>query len=219
MVRRDVRPGGRAGLVAPPAWLACRAAVACPLPPAVPCLFPLNRACLFASSIRPPCTAAARCPQVCLEWWAYELCIFMSGWLPHPTRQVAAMGVMMQVSGLAYMLPMVSSLGGEGRGAGGGGSAGGGAPGRAWHAHWWDEHGPLFSHTCPPAATPSPPGPLLRHLGAREQRAGRRAAAQRAAQRAHRHRHHRVHPGGAAHLDPAGQERDRADLHKRARGG
>ncbi|KAI3433740.1 hypothetical protein D9Q98_003547 [Chlorella vulgaris] len=44
--------------------------------------------------------------MVCLEWWAYELCIFMAGWMPQPTLHVSAMGVMMQVSGLAYMLPM-----------------------------------------------------------------------------------------------------------------
>ena len=45
--------------------------------------------------------------MVCLEWWAYEFCIFMSGWLPNPTLNVAAMGVMLQVSGFCYMLPMV----------------------------------------------------------------------------------------------------------------
>ncbi|EFN59041.1 hypothetical protein CHLNCDRAFT_19008 [Chlorella variabilis] len=44
--------------------------------------------------------------MVCLEWWAYELCIFMAGWLEQPTLHVSAMGVMLQVSGLAYMLPM-----------------------------------------------------------------------------------------------------------------
>ena len=45
--------------------------------------------------------------MVCLEWWAYEFCIFMAGWLPNPTLSVASMGVMLQVSGFCYMLPMV----------------------------------------------------------------------------------------------------------------
>lgn len=44
--------------------------------------------------------------MVCLEWWAYEFTIFLAGWLPQPTLHVAAMGVMLQVSGFCYMLPM-----------------------------------------------------------------------------------------------------------------
>lgn len=34
-----------------------------------------------------------------------------AGWLEQPTLHVSAMGVMLQVSGLAYMLPMVSGMG------------------------------------------------------------------------------------------------------------
>ncbi|PSC75850.1 MATE efflux family [Micractinium conductrix] len=44
--------------------------------------------------------------MTCLEWWAYEFCIFMAGWLPNPTLHVAAMGIMLQVSGFCYMLPV-----------------------------------------------------------------------------------------------------------------
>jgi hypothetical protein len=47
-------------------------------------------------------------PSAFLVVLADELCIFMAGWMPQPTLHVSAMGVMMQVSGLAYMLPMVS---------------------------------------------------------------------------------------------------------------
>lgn len=50
--------------------------------------------------------------MVCLEWWAFEATIFVAGWLPGPTLAVAAMGTMMQVSGCAYMLPMVRGQGG-----------------------------------------------------------------------------------------------------------
>lgn len=44
--------------------------------------------------------------MVCLEWWTFELCLLMSGWLDNPELHVAVMGLSLNLSGLFYMLPM-----------------------------------------------------------------------------------------------------------------
>ena len=31
--------------------------------------------------------------MLCLEWWAFEIVVFMGGTLPEPELQVAAMGI------------------------------------------------------------------------------------------------------------------------------
>ena len=44
--------------------------------------------------------------MVTVEWWAFESCVIMSGWLPNPEMQVSVMGLALSVSGLLYMLPL-----------------------------------------------------------------------------------------------------------------
>ncbi|GAB4817791.1 hypothetical protein N2152v2_004837 [Parachlorella kessleri] len=44
--------------------------------------------------------------MVCVEWWAFELCVLMSGWLPNPSLHVAVMGLCMNVQVSLYMFPM-----------------------------------------------------------------------------------------------------------------
>lgn len=44
--------------------------------------------------------------MVMVEWWAFESCVIMSGWLPNPETQVAVMGLALSLSGLLYMLPL-----------------------------------------------------------------------------------------------------------------
>ncbi|XP_057447234.1 protein DETOXIFICATION 51-like [Lotus japonicus] len=53
--------------------------------------------------------AAPSCVSVCLEWWWYEIMIVLCGLLVDPTATVAAMGVLIQTTGLIYVFP--SSLG------------------------------------------------------------------------------------------------------------
>lgn len=43
--------------------------------------------------------------MTCLEWWAYELLTLAAGWLPNPALHVAAMGVLLNLSGLLYVFP------------------------------------------------------------------------------------------------------------------
>jgi hypothetical protein len=83
----------------------------CP-PAALPACLPLHRpACRSRDCVKGLGAyyklAVPSTLMVCLEWWAYEFCIFMAGWLPNPTLSVASVGVMLQVSGFCYMLPMV----------------------------------------------------------------------------------------------------------------
>lgn len=44
--------------------------------------------------------------MVCLEWWTFEACVILSGWLENPELEVAVMGLTLNVSGLLYMLPL-----------------------------------------------------------------------------------------------------------------
>jgi hypothetical protein len=37
--------------------------------------------------------------MLCVEWWAYEFCILMSGWLPNPKLHVAVMGMCANTQG------------------------------------------------------------------------------------------------------------------------
>lgn len=48
--------------------------------------------------------------QVCLEWWWYEIILFLSGLLPNPESCVAAMGILIQTTGTVYVLPFSLSL-------------------------------------------------------------------------------------------------------------
>ncbi|KAH6757158.1 MATE efflux family protein, partial [Perilla frutescens var. hirtella] len=48
--------------------------------------------------------------QVCLEWWWYEIILFLSGLLDNPESCVAAMGVLIQTAGTVYVFPFSLSL-------------------------------------------------------------------------------------------------------------
>lgn len=48
--------------------------------------------------------------SVCLEWWLYEILLFLSGLLENPQSCVAATGIIMQLTGIVYVLPFALSL-------------------------------------------------------------------------------------------------------------
>ncbi|XP_071718261.1 protein DETOXIFICATION 53-like [Rutidosis leptorrhynchoides] len=48
--------------------------------------------------------------SVCLEWWLYEILLFLSGLLENPQSCVAATGIIMQLTGIVYVLPFSLSL-------------------------------------------------------------------------------------------------------------
>ncbi|XP_057804311.1 protein DETOXIFICATION 53-like [Salvia miltiorrhiza] len=48
--------------------------------------------------------------QVCLEWWWYEIILFLSGLLENPESCVAAMGILIQTTGTVYVFPFSLSL-------------------------------------------------------------------------------------------------------------
>ncbi|GAB2272083.1 hypothetical protein Dimus_006902 [Dionaea muscipula] len=48
---------------------------------------------------------------VCLEWWWYEIILFLCGLLHNPRASVAAMGILIQTTGLVYVIPHALSLG------------------------------------------------------------------------------------------------------------
>ncbi|XP_073047305.1 protein DETOXIFICATION 53-like [Primulina eburnea] len=48
--------------------------------------------------------------QVCLEWWWYEIILFLSGLLTNPESAVAAMGILIQTTGIVYVFPFSLSL-------------------------------------------------------------------------------------------------------------
>lgn len=49
--------------------------------------------------------------MVGLEWGIFETCLLMSGWLANPELHVAVMGLVLNLSGTLYMLPMGISSG------------------------------------------------------------------------------------------------------------
>ncbi|PIA32497.1 hypothetical protein AQUCO_04500244v1 [Aquilegia coerulea] len=49
--------------------------------------------------------------SVCLEWWWYEVMLLLSGLLSNPQASVAAMGILIQITGLIYVFPSSLSLG------------------------------------------------------------------------------------------------------------
>ncbi|CAA0840950.1 MATE efflux family protein [Striga hermonthica] len=54
--------------------------------------------------------ALPSCCSVCLEWWWYEIMIVLSGNLSNAPEAVAAMGVLMQATSLAYVFPSAVGL-------------------------------------------------------------------------------------------------------------
>lgn len=55
--------------------------------------------------------AVPSCLSVCLEWWWYEIILFLCGLLSDPKASVAAMGIMIQTTGLLYSFPFSLSSG------------------------------------------------------------------------------------------------------------
>lgn len=49
--------------------------------------------------------------SVCLEWWFYEIILFMSGLLYNPESCVATMGILIQTTGTIYVFPFALGLG------------------------------------------------------------------------------------------------------------
>ncbi|KAJ8753886.1 hypothetical protein K2173_000140 [Erythroxylum novogranatense] len=49
--------------------------------------------------------------SVCLEWWWYEIMLFLCGLLPNPKASVTATGIMIQTTGLIYVFPFSLSSG------------------------------------------------------------------------------------------------------------
>ncbi|KAE8662576.1 serine/threonine-protein kinase HT1-like isoform X1 [Hibiscus syriacus] len=49
--------------------------------------------------------------SVCLEWWWYEIMLFLCGLLDSPKASVAAMGILIQTAGLLYNFPYSLSSG------------------------------------------------------------------------------------------------------------
>ena len=50
-------------------------------------------------------------PPVCLERWRYEVMLILCGLLPGPRSTVAATGVLIQTTGLLYVVPYSLSMG------------------------------------------------------------------------------------------------------------
>jgi len=50
--------------------------------------------------------AAPSAAMVCLEWWSFEACVLMAGWLADPELGVSVMGLTLNVSGMLYMIPL-----------------------------------------------------------------------------------------------------------------
>ncbi|KAK4283143.1 hypothetical protein QN277_000127 [Acacia crassicarpa] len=49
--------------------------------------------------------AIPSCVSVCLEWWWYEIMIFLCGLLVNPKATVASMGILIQTTSLLYIFP------------------------------------------------------------------------------------------------------------------
>ncbi|KAL5806743.1 hypothetical protein ACOSQ3_029634 [Xanthoceras sorbifolium] len=49
------------------------------------------------------------CFSVCLEWWWYEIMLFLCGLLHNPEASVAAMGILVQTTSLLYVFPFAMS--------------------------------------------------------------------------------------------------------------
>ncbi|XP_030541863.1 protein DETOXIFICATION 53-like [Rhodamnia argentea] len=55
--------------------------------------------------------ALPSCVSVCLEWWWYEIMLFLCGLISNPKASVAAMGILIQTTGLLYTFPFSLSSG------------------------------------------------------------------------------------------------------------
>lgn len=55
--------------------------------------------------------ALPSCASVCLEWWWYEIMMFLCGLLRNPQASLASMGILIQTTGLLYVFPISLSAG------------------------------------------------------------------------------------------------------------
>ena len=53
--------------------------------------------------------ALPSCISVCLEWWCYEIMLFLCGLLSNPQATVATMGILIQTTGFLYNFPFTLS--------------------------------------------------------------------------------------------------------------
>lgn len=53
--------------------------------------------------------AIPSCVSVCLEWWWYEIMLFLCGLLSNPEASIAAMGILVQTTSLLYVFPFALS--------------------------------------------------------------------------------------------------------------
>ena len=44
--------------------------------------------------------------QLCLEWWTFEIIILMTGELREAEVNIGVMGILFQIGGLCYMIPL-----------------------------------------------------------------------------------------------------------------
>ncbi|KAJ0089125.1 hypothetical protein Patl1_31525 [Pistacia atlantica] len=49
--------------------------------------------------------AVPSCISVCLEWWWYEIMLFLCGLLGNPEISISAMGILIQTTGILYVFP------------------------------------------------------------------------------------------------------------------
>ncbi|XP_020990249.1 protein DETOXIFICATION 53-like [Arachis duranensis] len=54
--------------------------------------------------------ALPSCVSVCLEWWWYEIMLFLCGLLRNPQATVATMGILIQTLGFLYVFPFSLSI-------------------------------------------------------------------------------------------------------------
>ena len=54
--------------------------------------------------------ALPSCISVCLEWWWYEIMLFLCGLLSNPQATVATMGILIQTLGFLYVFPFSLSV-------------------------------------------------------------------------------------------------------------
>ncbi|KAL2658579.1 hypothetical protein GLYMA_03G036200v4 [Glycine max] len=54
--------------------------------------------------------ALPSCISVCLEWWWYEIMLFLCGLLSNPQATVATMGILIQTLGFLYVFPFSLSI-------------------------------------------------------------------------------------------------------------
>lgn len=55
--------------------------------------------------------ALPSCASICLEWWWYEIMMFLCGVLSNPQASLASMGILIQTTGMLYVFPISLSAG------------------------------------------------------------------------------------------------------------